>query len=233
MKPVTQSEWVIAVAEGCVNADLSLPTRASGLVVLPQSRVDGPAGPRRESISTSLHEAGLATLTVHLLLPVEAAQDDAGSRRQVPREVLAGRLQSVCASFDNDEQVRGLPFGFFAAAREIDLVMRAAANMDSYVRAIVTHGGRPDLVAPSVLARVHAPTLLVVGDGDPFVVDRCREMEHELCCIHRIAVVPGATHLFAAPSTLQRVSLHAAHWFAKHLRAPAHRPPIAEEASAD
>ena len=94
--------------------------------------------------------------------------------------------------------------------------MRAAADPDADVFAVVSRGGRPDL-AGDFLTSVSAPTLLIVGSRDDVVLDLNRQAAAAIPGECRIAVVEGATHLFEEPGTLEQVAALARDWFGDHL----------------
>jgi pimeloyl-ACP methyl ester carboxylesterase len=107
------------------------------------------------------------------------------------------------------------PLGVFGASTGAAAALQAAAARPAAVGALVLRGGRPDL-APDI-ARVHAPTLLVVGGADAEVLRLNRQAAQHLHCRKRMEVVPGATHLFEEPGALDAVALLAAHWFTAHI----------------
>jgi len=106
--------------------------------------------------------------------------------------------------------------GLFGASTGAAAALWAAAQPDSGISAIVSRGGRADLAAP-LLAAVTAPTLLIVGGCDEAVLDLNRRAQAGLRCESRLAVVPGATHLFEEPGTLEAVAVLARDWFSTKL----------------
>jgi putative phosphoribosyl transferase len=143
-------------------------------------------------------------------------------------ELLARRLVDTTAWLHALPEVQGLPVGLFGASTGAGAALWAAAGPDAGVAAVVSRGGRPDLAAPR-LAEVSAPTLLIVGGHDEVVLELNRWAQAQLRCENRLAVVPGATHLFEEPGTLDAVADLAREWFVDHLaRAPqpASRPDL-------
>jgi putative phosphoribosyl transferase len=130
-------------------------------------------------------------------------------------ELLTARLQAACEWLRADPAAAGLPIGLFGASTGAAAALSAAAD-DATIGAVVSRGGRPDL-APDVLARVRAPTLLVVGGADELVVECNRWAAARLGGECRIEVVAGAGHLFEEEGALERVAALAADWFARHL----------------
>ena len=165
---------------------------------------------RNRYVAEVLNTAGLATLLLDLL-----TEDEERDRSNVfDVELLAGRLRA--ATDWVGEWLPELPVGYFGASTGAAAALCAAAEPDCPVRAIVSRGGRPDLAA-GWLPRVTAPTLLIVGGRDEAVIELNRLARARLRCENRIQIVPGATHLFEEPDTLERVAELAADWFATHL----------------
>ena len=199
---------------------LTVPEHAVGLVVFAHGTGSGRHSPRNRAVAEVLHCAGMATLLVDLLTPAE--ETARGPVFDV--ELLAGRLGAVARWATAEPSCAGLPLGYFGASTGAAAALVAAARDDA-VRAVVSRGGRPDLAGPA-LAEVRAPTLLVVGGHDEQVLELNREAQAQLRCTNRLAVVPGASHLFEEPGTLRAAAELARDWFATHLTgaAPAGPP---------
>ena len=158
-----------------------------------------------------MQRAGLATLLFDLLTEHEAA-----NRANVfDIALLADRLDQAATWVGDSAAARGLPLGFFGASTGAAAALVAAAGRQD-VRAIVSRGGRPDL-AEDALENVTAATLLIVGGHDPEVLALNRAAYRRLHCERRLEVVPGATHLFEEPGTLEAVVALARAWFLQHL----------------
>lgn len=211
---------VDVLGEGCrLDATLSVPSDAAGLVLFAHGSGSSRFSPRNRFVAEVLNRAGIATLLLDLLTEVES-QD----RRNVfDVGLLAHRLALATAWC----RTQGLPsqVGYFGASTGAAAALLAAAQPRAGVAAVVSRGGRPDL-ASSRLAEVAAPTLLIVGGNDREVLELNRRAATLLTgCEHRVVVVPGATHLFEEPGTLEVVADLAADWFATHLqRAGTHKP---------
>jgi putative phosphoribosyl transferase len=215
--PAPRDDEVVA---GGLAGHLTVPEHAVGLVVFAHGSGSGRHSPRNRAVAEVLHCAGLATLLVDLLTPAEEA-----ARGPVfDVALLAGRLAGVARWADAEPACADLPLGYFGASTGAAAALVAAAQDDA-VRAVVSRGGRPDLAGPA-LADVRAPTLLVVGGHDQQVLELNREAQTRLRCANRLAVVPGASHLFEEPGTLQTAAELARDWFATHLAgaAPAGPP---------
>lgn len=193
---------------------LTVPEHAAGLIVFAHGTGSSRLSPRNRAVAEVLHSAGMATLLVDLLTPEEAARGPV-----LPVAVLAGRLAEVARWASAEPSCATLPLGLFGASTGTAAALVAAAGNDA-VRAVVSRGGRPDL-AGAALADVRAPTLLIVGGRDLRVLELNREAQARLRCPNRLAVVPGAGHLFEEPGTLQAAAELARDWFATHLGATA------------
>jgi putative phosphoribosyl transferase len=193
--------------------DLTLPTRAGGLVIFAHGSGSSRLSPRNSAVAAALNEAGFATLLFDLLTESEAG------RRELVFDIplLARRLELVTRWALEDPATRDLPLGYFGASTGAAAALRAAAAAGDSVRAVVSRGGRPDLAADR-LPYVAAPTLLVIGSHDPEVLELNRRAAAMLRCPHRLAVVRGAGHLFEEPGTLEAVERLAADWFADNLQ---------------
>jgi putative phosphoribosyl transferase len=195
-----------------------VPGGATGIVLFAHGSGSSRLSPRNTHVAARLREAGLATLLFDLL-----SEEESVDRALVfDVELLARRLAGATAWVRREEATEDLRVGYFGASTGAAAALIAAAA-DPDVAAIVSRGGRPDLAA-AVLPRVRAPTLLVVGGEDVPVVAMNREAYARLACEKRLAIVPGATHLFEEPGALERVVELATDWFQRHLGAPRVRP---------
>jgi putative phosphoribosyl transferase len=159
-----------------------------------------------------LQRDGLATLLLDLL-----TEDEAQDRRKVfDIGLLADRLLLAKGWVEAEPQSQNLPIGYFGASTGAGAALQAAAREPSNVKAVVSRGGRPDL-AESYLPSVTAPTLLIVGGHDEPVIEMNREAYDLLTCEKKLTIVPGATHLFEEPGTLEQVAEQAGRWFVRYL----------------
>jgi putative phosphoribosyl transferase len=165
-------------------------------------------------VATVLNDAGIATLLFDLLTTEEEL--DRGNVFDI--DLLGNRLAEVTDAVQCDPDLGQLPVGYFGASTGAAAALRAAADPTSTVSALVSRGGRPDLAGPH-LAAVRAPTLLIVGSNDRVVLGLNEDARTQLRCESRLAVIPGATHLFEEPGTLQMAAEAARDWFMAHLRA--------------
>jgi len=193
-------------------ADVAVPHAARGIVVFAHGSGSSRLSPRNRHVAAQLNTAGLATVLFDLL-----TEEEAEDRRNVFDIALLGRRMAE-AVVEAHEQYPRLPVGLFGASTGAAAALHAAARHEDIVRAVVSRGGRPDL-ALDVLDRVRAPTLLIVGGWDEPVIDMNRAALAALRCVKHLEIVPGATHLFEEPGTLDRVVMLAIDWFRQHLKA--------------
>lgn len=208
----------VTVTAGAVRLGgrLTVPEGAVGVVVFAHGSGSSRHSPRNLFVAEGLHRAGLATLLFDLLTDAEEADRD----NVFDIALLAGRLLDATRRLRGEPGVEGLAVGWFGASTGAAAALWAAADPGARPAAVVSRGGRPDLAGPR-LAAVTAPTLLVVGGADPLVLDLNRRAQAALRCENRLAVVPGAGHLFQEPGTLEQVTELARDWFTDHM-APAH-----------
>ncbi|MGZ3273898.1 MAG: dienelactone hydrolase family protein [Caulobacteraceae bacterium] len=208
--PATHVEVTIPPMQ--LQGDLRLPSTARGTVIFAHGSGSSRFSPRNQAVAEALVEAGLAALLLDLLTDDEAAQ-----RANVfDIDLLTGRVLDAVAWTLGHPYLGRLPIGLFGASTGAAAALKAAAARPDEVAAVVSRGGRPDLAGDD-LDQVAAPTLLIVGGDDEPVLTWNREARRRIrhC---RLAVVPGATHLFEEPGALEAVTALAKNWFADHLR---------------
>jgi pimeloyl-ACP methyl ester carboxylesterase len=204
------------VAGGAIDGDLSVPDRATGIVLFAHGSGSSRLSPRNRKVARELQDGGLATLLFDLLTPMEEEEDKRTGELRFDVKLLADRLVTVIDLVAEGLGEGVFRIGLFGASTGSAAALIAAAKRPKLVRAIVSRGGRPDL-AESALASVRAPTLLIVGAQDPQVLQLNMNALAQLKCIKRMEVVPRATHLFAEAGTLEQVSWLARDWFNQHL----------------
>ncbi|MEZ5378484.1 MAG: alpha/beta family hydrolase [Acidimicrobiales bacterium] len=194
-----------------LSGHLTVPEHARGVVVFAHGSGSSRHSPRNRFVAEVLNEAGLATLLFDLLTP-----DEEQNRSKVfDVELLAGRLRDVTRILLTETDLGSLPVAYFGASTGAAAALRAAAAPESMVTAVVSRGGRPDL-AGLHLHSVKAPTLLIVGGNDDVVLGLNEMAEAELRCESELRVVPGATHVFEEPGTLQAAAELARDWILGH-----------------
>lgn len=195
-----------------LDGDLSVPPAARGLIVFAHGSGSSRHSPRNRFVAQVLNEGGLATLLLDLL-----TTDEALDRSNVfDIDMLTQRLIAAVDWASDAPRTAALPVGLFGASTGAAGALRAAALMPDRVDAVVSRGGRPDL-AGSALAAVRAPALLIVGGRDDVVLGLNEDAAEQLTCEHQLVVVPGATHLFEEPGTLETAAGLARAWFLRHL----------------
>jgi len=198
---------------------LSLPEPAHGLVLFAHGSGSSRVSPRNRFIAEVLHESWIGTLLFDLLTPQEA--EDRVNVFDIG--LLAERLRAAVRFVLAREQTAALPLGLFGASTGAAAALVAAlvaASEEPRVHAVVSRGGRPDM-AGAALGRVHVPTLLIVGGHDAEVLQLNQLAIEHLSGEKQLAIVPGATHLFEEPGTLEEAARLAAEWFARHLKGAA------------
>lgn len=199
-----------------LQGSLVIPPHATGMVAFAHGSGSSRFSPRNRFVAEILHGAGKGTLLFDLLTEPEAANHDLVF--DIP--LLAERLLQATAWLADERLTRHLPIGCFGASTGAAAALVAAADAPSQIRTVVSRGGRPDL-AGERLAEVFAPTLLIVGERDEYVLELNRAAYRQLGGIRELVIVPDATHLFEEPGTLEEAARHAARWFRHHLGVPA------------
>jgi putative phosphoribosyl transferase len=196
-----------------VAGELAVPESASGIVLFAHGSGSSRHSPRNRAMAQILREHGFGTLLFDLL-----TESEARDRRQVFDVTLLGeRLLGPTAWLRAQQGPGGPPVGYFGASTGAAAALWAAGAPGNEVGAVVSRGGRPDL-AGARLAAVACPTLLIVGGADTAVLALNREAAARLRCPNQLAIVPGATHLFEEPGSMQVVAALAIDWFERHLR---------------
>lgn len=213
----TQQALRITVGGGVLlAADLSLPARATGLVLFAHGSGSSRFSPRNRQVAKVLNEAGLATVLADLLTPAEEDADSRGGHHRFDVVLLAERLAAVAEYLALLQTTGPLPMGLLGASTGAAAALLTASRLRSEVRAVVSRGGRPDL-AEEALEHLHAPTLLIVGGDDLPVVELNRRALMLLTCEKQMAIVPGASHCFEEPGALDAVAALARDWFRRCL----------------
>ncbi|MGZ3771049.1 MAG: dienelactone hydrolase family protein [Bdellovibrio sp.] len=195
-----------------LNGILAVPQNAKGIVVFAHGSGSGRWSTRNNFVARELQKAGLGTLLMDLLTVEE--ENDRANVFNI--EVLAQRLVFAQKWLKKQEPTESLKVGYFGASTGAGAALYAAAQDAEEIFAVVSRGGRPDL-AMSELRNVQAPTLLIVGGEDTVVIDLNQQAYRALTCEKRIDIIPGATHLFEEPGTLEQVADLASQWFTSHL----------------
>lgn len=206
----------VPIGGRALQADLAIPESACGIVLFAHGSGSSRRSPRNRHVAQVLQEAGLATLLMDLLTPEEEAFDAQTAALRFDIELLADRLAKVTRWLLDQPKLAQLRIGYFGASTGAAAALVAAAELPALVAAVVSRGGRPDLAGEALL-QVTAPTLLIVGGRDFTVLELNHKALAELPGQKRLEIVPGATHLFEEPGSLEAVAQLAKNWFAFYL----------------
>jgi putative phosphoribosyl transferase len=205
--------------------DLVVPAGACGLILFAHGSGSSRHSPRNQFVARTLERRHLATLLIDLLTPREEVIDERTAEYRFDIPMLAARLVAIVDWLRRRSDTEPLGIGLFGASTGGGAALIAAATRPREISAVVSRGGRPDL-AGTALPHVEAPTLLIVGGLDLPVIQMNRDAMKQMNGEVVLEIVPGATHLFEEPGTLDRVAALAGDWFVRHLsRAVAARHP--------
>lgn len=205
---------------------LEIPERAPGLVIFAHGSGSGRHSPRNQFVATVLQEAGLGTLLLDLLTEEEGALDAHTAHLRFDIDLLAERLGGATEWVWSWPDTASLLVGYFGASTGAAAALQAAAQLGTSIAAVVSRGGRPDL-AERFLPLVRSPTLLIVGELDVEVLKLNRRAYKRIEAERALEIVPGASHLFEEPGTLEAAARLATAWFARHLHSRIAKAPAA------
>jgi dienelactone hydrolase len=216
-KQAISGEVNIQLPSVTLYGDLIVPADASGIVLFAHGSGSSRHSPRNKFVAQTIRNAGLGTLLFDLLTQDEEAVDVQTRHLRFDIGMLAERLVETAKWVLSRKDTEDLRIGFFGASTGGGAALVAAAKLGIEAGAVVSRGGRPDL-AGEALARVTAPTLLIVGEYDDVVIQLNREAFDQLNCEKRMDIVPKATHLFEEPGALEEVARLATGWFVEYLQ---------------
>ena len=217
VEEIVQREVKVPVDNVELDGELILPPGASGVVLFAHGSGSSRHSPRNRFVAGVIRRSGLGTLLFDLLTPEEESVDAYTRHLRFDIELLARRLVAAAKWLETRRETRDLKIGFFGASTGGAAALVAAAELGGAVGAVVSRGGRPDL-AGAALPRVRSPVLLIIGGLDSEVIKLNQQAYELLRCEKEMKVVPGATHLFEEPGTLETVADLAAEWFRDHLK---------------
>jgi dienelactone hydrolase len=206
----------IPAGSAMLEGNLQVPANARGVVLFAHGSGSSRHSPRNRFVAGVLNDAGLATLLFDLLTAEEESVDVITRHHRFDLKLLAERLSHATDWALREPRLQGLRIGYFGSSTGGGAALVAAAARPSDIGAVVSRGGRPDL-AGVALPRVTAPTLLIVGDEDHVVIDLNRQAMAQMRCEVKLELIPGATHLFEEPGTLEQAARLAAEWFSRWL----------------
>lgn len=209
----TQDELISIPAGGvALEGALSVPESAKGMVIFAHGSGSSSKSPRNVAVAEVLSANGFATLLLDLLTAEESKNYD----NQYNIELLASKVVAATDWVAANPRTAGLNIGCFGASTGAGAALAASVKAGDRIKAIVSRGGRPDL-ARKYLAMVTSPTLLIVGGADIIVMETNVLAYKALKCVKELVIIPGATHLFSEPGTLEAASSHALRWFIRYL----------------
>ena len=198
-----------------LEGELVLPEDTSSIVLFAHGSGSSRFSPRNNYVASILQKAGIGTLLFDLL----TREEDRNYDTRFDIDLLTQRLLAATTWVRQEPSTQSFSIGYFGASTGAAAALQAAAEMNGEISAVVSRGGRPDLAGPAALAKVSAPTLLIVGGYDDVVIMLNRDAYAQLNCEKELTIVPGATHLFEEPGTLEQAADAATNWFADHLTA--------------
>lgn len=197
-----------------LSGELVLPPEASGIVLFAHGSGSSRFSPRNTFVAKALQQQGIGTLLFDLLTRTE----DQDYTMRFDIDFLTRRLLAATAWIQANPETRLLKIGYFGASTGAAAALQAAAEMETVIAAVVSRGGRPDLAGEAALSQVAAPVLLIVGGSDYGVIELNEQAYALMHCEKKLMLVPGATHLFEEPGTLEQAAQLAAGWFSKYLQ---------------
>lgn len=206
-QPVTVSGEAISLS-----GFLEVPSQSKGIVLFAHGSGSGRFSPRNRFVAQHLQQGGIGTLLIDLL----TGEEEEDRRNVFDIDLLADRVLMASAWLRQHTRTNRLPLGYFGASTGAGAALQAAARASFRIGAIVSRGGRPDL-AERFLPQVTAPTLLLIGGEDQPVIEMNRHAYRLLRCSKQLTIIPGASHLFEEPGTLEQVAEQALKWFQQHL----------------
>jgi dienelactone hydrolase len=215
-KTFDEQQVLVCADNVTLEGELVIPQSAAGIVLFAHGSGSSRHSSRNRFVAQRLQKAGLATLLFDLLTLQEEEVDVLTRQHRFDIDLLTRRLAGATNWLCQQPQASQLAIGYFGASTGAAAALRAAAELPDKVSAVVSRGGRPDL-AMTELPRVQAPTLLIVGGFDTQVIELNRQAQARLNVENSLDIVPGATHLFEEPGTLEQVADLAINWFVGHL----------------
>jgi dienelactone hydrolase len=209
-------EVQIQIGRVTLEGTLTVPENASAIVIFAHGSGSSRLSSRNRHVAKMLNDAGFATLLFDLLTKREEAEDLVGAHLRFDIDFLARRLVTATAWVIQNDSTKLLRIGYFGASTGAAAALAASLELPRSVGALVSRGGRPDMVMKNLPA-VEAPTLLIVGANDGAVIEMNKSALNQLRCSKHMEIVPGASHLFEEPGALDVVARLAISWFKKHL----------------
>ncbi len=217
MSPAVENTVQLALGKVTLAGSLYVPAGALGLVIFAHGSGSSRLSPRNVFVARELQKSSIGTLLFDLLTTAEETVDDRTAELRFNISFLARRLLEATEWLKARPEARNLKLGYFGASTGAGAALVAAAEKGGQISAVVSRGGRPDM-AEAFLAKVEAPTLLIVGGDDFQVIDLNKRALARLQSEKKLVIIPGATHLFEQPGALEQVAQLASEWFGGHFK---------------
>ena len=195
-----------------LKAFIAIPADSKGIILFAHGSGSGRYSSRNNFVADFLQKSKLATVLIDLL----TEQEDEDYQNRFNINLLTERLEGIVEWLQTNILTDNLPIALFGASTGAAAALNCAAHLQKDIKAVVSRGGRPDLVIP-VLSQVVSPTLLIVGGNDPPVIEFNKQAYAHLNCTKEFVIVPGASHLFEEPGTLEEVAKEARKWFVQYI----------------
>jgi putative phosphoribosyl transferase len=207
-------EVMIRLQQIDLPGNLTIPEHSRGIILFSHGSGSSRLSPRNNYVAKQLNKHRFATLLFDLL----SKKEDLIYQNRFDIKLLTQRLIEVTNWVLNHHETKSLPIGYFGSSTGAVSALKAAGVLGNRIAAVVSRGGRPDLAGPQELEMVSAPTLLIVGERDEVVIDLNKKAYEQLNCKKSMVLIPGATHLFEEPGTLEKVTEISTAWFENHLK---------------
>jgi putative phosphoribosyl transferase len=211
-----ENEVKIPFGNVVLNGNLNVPSAAKGIVLFAHGSGSGRFSPRNQYVAKEFNKAKIGTLLFDLLTSDEEEEDMVTAEYRFNIGLLAQRLIGATEWLKKASLAKNCALGYFGASTGSAAALIAAAKLSNDIAAVVSRGGRLDL-ATDYLPQVRAPTLLLVGGWDTEVIELNKQAMAQMTAEKKLVIVPGATHLFEEPGTLEKVAKLSRDWFLRHL----------------
>ena len=211
MNFITQKEVDIPIGKLTVQGSLVMPKENNGIIIFSHGSGSSRFSTRNKMVAELMHKQNIGTLLFDLL----TEEEDQIYENRFNIDLLASRLIETTEWLSEDKETKSLPIGYFGASTGAASALKAAAYFGDFIKAVVSRGGRPDLVLTD-LPLITAPTLLIVGSLDIPIIRMNKMAYDKLESVKEMKIVTGATHLFEEPGKLIVVADLAISWFKKY-----------------
>lgn len=212
-----------------LEGEISLPVKAKSLIIFSHGSGSSRFSARNKMVARELHKAGFGTLLFDLMSNHEKEDYE----KRFDMDLLTRRLVSITLWVYQHSEYAELDLGYFGSGTGAATALRASAKLDSIIKAVITRGGRLDLVTNEELKQVKCPTLFIVGELDFHTLKMNRKALEKMHCTKQLMVVPGASHLIEEPGKMNQVAKGAVTWYSKFLKEGTMEPSLEYELPGD